>query len=62
MRKRLHKRAFKTYKEFEFLKAGLVKEKEVERKDALKDFKKGDYAYPAVDKLASELFTDKVYA
>jgi len=44
------------------LKAGLIKEKAVERKDALKQFKKGEYAFPALEKLASDLYTDKLYA
>jgi len=62
LRKRLHKKAFKTYKNYEFLKAGLVKPKEqTQRRDALAPFAKESYRFPACDRLASELFTDKIY-
>jgi len=62
LRKRLHKKAFKTYKNYEFLKAGLVKPNEsTQRKDALAPFKKNNFMFPAADRLASELFTDKIY-
>ena len=44
------------------MKAGLIKEKVVERKDALKKFKKRKHAFPALEKLASDLFTDKLNA
>lgn len=61
LRRRQHKRAFKTYKAHEFLKAGIRKPKaEAKGFEAMEKMRTGDYRYPGYSELAADLYTDKM--